>query len=178
MCLICYKSSVCELCASCIKKTDTSYFVQNRISCVGKNITDAILNFNYISQTGGLEIFIDLIKEIDAFKFLIRSESESISTPFSQIKDDKTIAKLYFISQDIKALRRLLLLILIENPDILLIDFIRMNLRLLQTQFTLLKVLTGFITIDLKCENIIKKDLMILNKNLTISDLNLKLFES
>ncbi|AAU10935.1 hypothetical protein LDVICp090 [lymphocystis disease virus-China] len=179
MCLICYEPSICELCVTCIKTTDISFFVQNKISFVYKNIGQILLNVNHVSQMDGKEIFSDLINEINSFRFLIRSESESISPPFKQTKDDKITAKLHFVCQDVKALRRLLLLILIENPMVLLIDFIRMNLRLLQTQFILLKLLTYFTITELsQCENVLIDDLIILKSNLTISDLNFKLFEN
>ncbi|AOC55173.1 hypothetical protein LCDVSa089R [Lymphocystis disease virus 3] len=178
MCLICYEPSVCELCKICIKTIDVSYFIQNKIDSVNKNVAEIFLNLNYMIELGGVEIFTELIDQIDSFRFLIRSEWESASPPFLQVKDDKTTSKLHFVSRDVKSLRRLLLLILIENSAILSMDFIQTSLRLLQTHFALLKFLTGFKATDLsKCRDVITKDLQILKSDLAISKLNLSLFE-
>ncbi|QHR78520.1 hypothetical protein KM759_gp089 [Lymphocystis disease virus 4] len=139
MCVICWVKSECELCSSCIKTMNVSYIVINRIFSVRRHIINIGLNIDYIIETnaGNSAIFQYLINQIHLFMTWFKFKP-CVSVQFTQTQNDNVLDIIDYVAEDVKALRRLLLLILIENSFIFYISSVKIELKLLLRTFKIL----------------------------------------
>ncbi|AAU10980.1 hypothetical protein LDVICp135 [lymphocystis disease virus-China] len=139
MCVLCWVKSECELCALCIQTMDISYIIINRIISVRRHVIDIGLNIDYIVETnaGDSSILQYLIDQIHLFTVWFNFKSPTL-LQFTQIQNDRVLTVIDYVAEDIKALRRLLLLILIENPYTFSISSVKVELKLLLRTFKFL----------------------------------------
>ncbi|AOC55184.1 hypothetical protein LCDVSa100R [Lymphocystis disease virus 3] len=139
MCVICWVKSECELCSSCIQTMDVSYVLISRILSVRRRIIDVGLTVDYIIETnaGDHSILQYLIDQIHIFSVWFEFRSQE-SLQFMQHQNDRILNTINYVAEDVKALRRLLLLVLIENPFVFSLPSVKIELKLLCRPFKFL----------------------------------------